>query len=71
MGKDSPIICSNCSRRGHNKRTCPNPTTPTERLLPEEKTEKNNNNHDDEERSKEMQHENEKDEQSKEELYEL
>jgi hypothetical protein len=25
MGEDSPIICLNCSRRGQNKRTCPNP----------------------------------------------
>ena len=31
LGDDSPIICSNCGRRGHNRRTCPNPTTtPTE-----------------------------------------
>ena len=31
LGDDSPIICSNCGRQSHNKRTCPNPkTTPTE-----------------------------------------
>ena len=30
MGDDSPIICSNCRRRGHNKRTCPNPQNATE-----------------------------------------
>ena len=58
MGKDSPIICSKCRCRGHNKRTCPNPPMPTERLLPEEKAARRvKNNEEDEHTSEEEQYE--------------
>jgi len=39
LGEDSPIICSNCRRRGHNKRTCPN-----QKMLPIESATTTGNN---------------------------
>jgi ribosomal protein L32 len=34
LGDDSPIICSNCGRRGHDKRTCPNPKATPIKCVP-------------------------------------
>ena len=39
LGEDSPIICSNCRHRGHNKRTCPN-----QKMLPIESATTTGNN---------------------------
>ena len=47
MGEDSPIICSNCGCRGHNKRTCPNPQKPAKSLPSCGKEDKDKDNEED------------------------